>query len=610
MPAPQLPPDLLDITRIDDGTGAEGIVYRATRGGTPVAVKVLTHTAPDTVARFLRARALVTGAEFRHPNLVTISEIGGPPDWPAFYLVMEHLPGGTLAARAEDFREPTSAARIVRQLADGVRHLHAQRWLHRDLKPANVLFAADGRPVICDFGLARDLADQQTTRVSAPGSGTPNYMSPEQSRGLKYADRPADIWSLGVILLELLTGLVPLQTDPKDWRPSRYNRAVTGALDQVVLGCLQHTPARRYTAAELVKALDAVLAGGWPAPPTSVPIPDYPRFTRGRIALNVVLLPGGGDGTTRYTFPEGIVCTSTKDRHIVPELLADTTEDWLRWRKQDTARRGIPFENRDQPRVVFAGTGLTDGEHEKLYPLILRTAVTNYFATQVTHFAIHQFARDRRTIREAFAGEHNDFEGSELANPLAINLSVVTKDGHIFMTRRGKLVGGNAEFNDRHRVPAVSGTGHPTIDANPEGHFDPWKAGIREAREEVLGDYDLKPEEVTFFGLARTGVTMFPFLFGEIRYPGTRDEYISERIVHANDVYAKEGRPFTVEAVTEWIKELYHVYGPEPDRRLLSGPSHTGIFSLYQSLIYEYPARIAEINRLLAADPDPGRTSS
>jgi hypothetical protein len=108
---------------------------------------------------------------------------------------------------------------------------------------------------------------------------------------------------------------------------------------------------------------------------------------------------------------------------------------------------------------------------------------------------------------------------------------------------------------------------------------------------------------VTIFGLARTGVTMFPFLFGEVRYPGTAEAFLSEPVVSRHEVYAKEGRPFTVEAVTDWMRELYDVYDQPPggDRTRASGPSHTGIFALYQSLIYAYPGRIAEINHRLAA---------
>jgi len=596
-----LPPHLENPVPV--GEGGEGVVYLATRAGTPVAVKVPINTDPEAIQRFLRPSSKVTEPEFRHSNVVALLEVGRPPAAQNFYLVMEHLPGGDLKTRAEEFRDPPAAARLVKQLAEGVRHLHERGWVHRDMKPQNVLFAADGMPKITDFGLGRDMAE--LTRLTQTGDqrGTTNYMSPEQSRGLKFAERPSDIWALGVILYELLTARYP--DGSPDWRASRHNRTVTGDLDQIVLGCLQQEPVRRYTADELVKALDAYLAGKWPSPPSGVPIPEFPRFTQGMIALNVVLILGG-NGRTRYGHPDGIVCTSTTERHIVPEDLADSTEDWLRWKEKDARRRGIPFENRDQPRLVRAGTGLTDEAHEQLYPLVLETAVTKYYDTQVTNFAIHQFLRDRRTIREAYAGEHNDLEASRLANPLAINLSVVTSDGYIFTTRRGKLVGGNAEFNDNHRVPAVSGTGHPVIDARPDGQFDVWNAGIREAREEVMGDHDLKPEEVTFFGLASTGVTMFPFLFGEIRYPGTRMDYLSETVDSRNDVYAKEGRPFTIAAVTEWIKELYHLYSPAPARRLLSGPSHTGIFSLYQSLIYEYPTQIAEIRKLLSEEPHRG----
>ena len=322
----------------------------------------------------------------------------------------------------------------------------------------------------------------------------------------------------------------------------------------------------------------------------------------GDFELDVVAIVGG-DGQHKYGYPQGIIVESSMDEiQEVPNILLDASEDWLRWREADASRRGAPFENRRQPRVLGIGSGLTEGSDERLYPLRLKIGVTDYYNTQCTNFAINLLMPNGKTIGEMYGGEHNDFQSSSLANPLATNFSVVTCGGgekHIFMAQRGKMVGGNAEFPSENRVPAISGTGHPFYDRDPStGRFCPFEAGRREAIEENLGDYPLQLEEIVYFGFARTGKMMFPFLFGEIRLPEmTYGQFRSQRIIHRHDVYAKEGRPFTIESVTDWIKELYLRF--DKNNRNVSRPSHTGIFSLYQSLIYEFPEQVNEINSRL-----------
>jgi len=322
----------------------------------------------------------------------------------------------------------------------------------------------------------------------------------------------------------------------------------------------------------------------------------------GEFQLDVVALIGG-DAVHRYVYPYGIEVEDNKDDiQEVPNELLDATEDWLRWREEDARKKTAPFENRRQPRVLSVGAGLTEGREERLYPLKLRLGVTDYFNSQCTNFAIKLLLPNGESIGEVYGGDHNEFENSDLANPLATNFSVVTCGDHekyIFATQRGKMVGGNASLEPWNRVPAVSGTGHPVYDRDPKTKiFCPFQAGMREAMEENLGDYALSPEEIVFFGFARTGLMMFPFLFGEIRLKNmTFSQFSSQRIIHRNDVLAKEGRPFTIESVTDWIRELYLHF--DSDGNNISWQSHTGIFSLYQSLIYEFPDQIPYINSRL-----------
>ncbi|MFO0952047.1 MAG: protein kinase [Isosphaeraceae bacterium] len=593
-PRPRIPEHFTDLEYLT--RGGMGVVYRARLRETPVIVKLPLHAEESLLKRFLNERFILTALE--HPSIVRVLEIGGPPRHDPYY-AMEELSGGSLRERADDFREPSKAVGLIRVLAEAVAHLHAQGWPHRDLKPENILFAADGTPKITDFGLARGTGEfeGQTETGEAMGSGP--YASLEQRLSLKQASTPTDVFALGVILYELLTGKTPPEAE--DWRPSRLNRIVDGGLDQICLGCLQERPERRYTAEGLVKALAQHSEGKFP---TLAPGPRFEpaQLRLGDLRLNVALL-AGGDGHTKYESPEGIVCVSRSTMFAVPDEVLEVTEDWLKLRNEANVKSGVPFENRDQPRIESHGSGLTDEPHERLYPLKIVTGRTKYFDTQVTHGCLNFFLPDRQTIREKYAGSPYHFNESQLANPLAVNLSVVTSDGYIYVVQRGKNVGVNPvpDPNDPNRLPAVSGTGHPVFDAGPDGHFDPFKAAVREAVEEVLGAYPLSPSEITFFGLARTSRLFFPFLFGEARVRLSSAGLESQPIRSVNDVVRRWGRPFTIESVVAWMKELYYLKDAQGNPRP-SGLSHTAIFSLYQSLIYEFPDRIIDINESLCGE--------
>lgn len=255
------------------GRGGMGVVYLAhhRRLNRPTALKMARGrlTNPQQLARFLvEGEAL---AAVRHPHVVPVYECGEHDGQP--FLAMEYLEGGTLADRLERVGRfpPEAAARLVLKLARGVEAAHRQGVIHRDLKPSNVLFDAAGEPKVGDFGLAKRAGspDLTTTQMTM---GTPAYMSPEQARGqAKYAGPPTDVYALGVILYECLSGSPPfvaerefLLLDKVIREPPASLRArvphVARDLEVICLKCLHKEPARRYASAgELADDLDRFL---------------------------------------------------------------------------------------------------------------------------------------------------------------------------------------------------------------------------------------------------------------------------------------------------------------------------------------------------------------
>jgi serine/threonine-protein kinase PpkA len=189
------------------GEGGQARVYLAERDhdGLRVALKVLDrglHQDSVFLERFVREYKL--GASIEHDYVARIYDQGFAGDFP--YIAMEYLPSGSLFQRMkEGIIKPRGALRITAQVARALDAIHSHGIVHRDLKPANILFRADGRPVIADFGLARNLTVDSTLTVSGRLLATPRYMSPEQCRG-KPVDFRSDLYSLGVILYEMLTG--------------------------------------------------------------------------------------------------------------------------------------------------------------------------------------------------------------------------------------------------------------------------------------------------------------------------------------------------------------------------------------------------------------------
>jgi len=258
------PPDLVTMATLFPqyevlaflGRGGMGAVYRARQPHLDrlVAIKLLPGeaAADDAFAARFQAEARSL-ARLQHSNIVTIHDYGQTSAGHLFF-VMEHVEGADLARMIETHTlQPTQALEIVSQICDALQYAHEQGIIHRDIKPANVLVARDGRVKVADFGLARlrDEADTADARLTQTGTvvGTPDYMAPEQRDG-RALDQRADIYSLGVLFYEMLTGTLPRGA----WEPPSHRAQTDPRLDEVVTKAMQAEPERRYQQASEVRS--------------------------------------------------------------------------------------------------------------------------------------------------------------------------------------------------------------------------------------------------------------------------------------------------------------------------------------------------------------------
>ncbi len=257
------------------GRGGMGLVYQArqTTLDRIVAIKVVQEDRadPKTLSRFMaEARAV---AAIKHPNVLEVYHYGEHAGCP--YMVLEYCSKGTLAARlkTDGSLPPDAAASLLEKIALGVAAAHAQGIVHRDLKPGNILFDETGEPKVADFGLAK-LAVGAGVTIAGDVMGTPAYMAPEQAGGASNtAGPPCDVWALGVLFYECLTGTRPFDghstpevlASVQSQEPTPLHQlapTIPWDLAFICLKCLRKEPNERYaTAAELAQELRRFLNG-------------------------------------------------------------------------------------------------------------------------------------------------------------------------------------------------------------------------------------------------------------------------------------------------------------------------------------------------------------
>lgn len=347
--------------------GGMGVVFRARQASLnrAVAVKMILAGQLASAADVLRFRAEAeSAANLDHPNVLPIYEVGEHRGQQ--YFSMKLVEGGSLADRLAE--SPRTAVRglcaLLSKVARAVHFAHQRGVLHRDLKPANVLLDADGTPYVTDFGLAKRADDAGLTQTGAV-LGTPSYMPPEQARGEKGLTVAADVYALGAILYEALTGKPPfrgatavdtlmqvLERDPEP--PRSVNPDADRDLSVVALKCLEKDPTKRYaSAAEFADDLDRWLAG---EPIAARPVGPWGRARKwvrrhrtvavlGTVIAVLAVVAVGGMALGYYE-TRSALADSDRQLHVSRMVLADRELADGNFDRADTLLRATPLDRR------------------------------------------------------------------------------------------------------------------------------------------------------------------------------------------------------------------------------------------------------------------------
>jgi predicted Ser/Thr protein kinase len=342
------------------GAGAMGVVYLCAQPelDRPVAVKVLSAGAadrPDQLARFQREAR--SSARLNHPNVVRVYDVGSEAGCP--FLVMEYVDGRSLEELLSAGPLPLDTSlRLTCQVAQALQAAHEEGIIHRDVKPSNILIDSAGRPRLADFGLAKCLADGEGLSSTGAIIGTPRYLSPEQALAAPDdIDHRTDIYSLGSVLYEMLTGqpraeganilaILRRLTDEDPISVRALNPAVPPEVESICLRCLAREPAERFaTAKELAEAIQGYLLNQFLSRPEPellalLPAPAPPKRPKRRwwFAAGVVL----------FALTAGVLAHSA--RPVVPKV--DTTAPQVVVGIPAELREKILAQARDQLRLL------------------------------------------------------------------------------------------------------------------------------------------------------------------------------------------------------------------------------------------------------------------
>jgi WD40 repeat protein len=365
--------------------GGMGVVYKARQRSLnrTVALKMIGAgglAAEEDVRRFgVEAEA---AAALDHPHIVPIYEVGEHQGQPFFS--MKLFEGGSLAARVSRFAgDPRAAACLVATLARAVHHAHQRGILHRDLKPSNVLLDEQGDPHVTDFGLAKRVREDGRLTRSGALVGTPRYMAPEQAAGGKGVSTACDVYALGAILYEVLTGRPPFTADnpvevllqvldQEPPRPRALDPRLDRDLEAVCLKCLEKDPARRYaSAAALADDLERWLAGEVIAARRAGPAVRLLKWARRRPALAALV----GLGTLSAALAAGALVTAIE---FGAEAESRKKEEGLRHdaeeaRRQAEGLRRVAEQAQQQAADALYVNGILRAHYEWLNDDVART---------------------------------------------------------------------------------------------------------------------------------------------------------------------------------------------------------------------------------------------